>query len=302
MLRFWVRVGFRLLAATDDDGELLMLVETTASVVGCSGCGTRARSKGSRRTKVRDLPTGGRPVVLVWSKRVWRCREAACEVGSWSETSPHIRPRAVLTQRARREAARRVGEDGASVAAVGVVALDPWRGYLGPARELVPEATVTVDRFHMIRIAKEVVTEVRQRTQQEVTGHRGRKGDPLYDIRRLLLVGRERLHGSQERRVEAALAHEHADPYDGVACAWWAKEHLRDGYAAGGHPEAREALEAFHAWATEVDVPEVDRLSHTLRTWEEETPQLSPHRCYQRTHRSRQHDHRKNPPSRTRIP
>ena len=94
--------GFRLRAATEDDGELLMLVETTGSVMGCSGCGTRARSKGRRRTKVRDLPVGGRPVVLVWSKRVWRCPEGACEIGSWSETSPHIRPRAVLSEWARR--------------------------------------------------------------------------------------------------------------------------------------------------------------------------------------------------------
>ena len=108
-LRFWVRVGFRLRAATEDDGELLMLVETTASVVGCSGCGTRAQSKGRRRTKVRDLPVGGRPTVLVWSKRLWRYPEEACFAKSWSETSPHIRPRAVLSERARREAARRVG-------------------------------------------------------------------------------------------------------------------------------------------------------------------------------------------------
>ncbi|MCY4369578.1 MAG: hypothetical protein OXF41_09220 [bacterium] len=61
---------------------------------------------------------GGRPTVLVWCMGVWRCAEAACDVGSWSETSPHIRPRAVLSERARREAARRVGEDRVSVAAV----------------------------------------------------------------------------------------------------------------------------------------------------------------------------------------
>ena len=95
-----------------------MLVETTATVVGCSGCGTRARSRGRRRTKVRDLRVGGCPAVPVWSKRVWRCPEAACEIGSWSETSPVIRPRAVMRERVRREAARRVGEDGTSVAAV----------------------------------------------------------------------------------------------------------------------------------------------------------------------------------------
>ncbi|MCY4369408.1 MAG: transposase family protein [bacterium] len=116
-MRFWVRVGFRLRAATEDDGELLVLAETTASVVGCSGCGTRARWRGRRRTRVRDLPVGGRPTVLVWSKRLWRCPEAACSTKSWSETSPLIRPRAVLSERARREAARRVGEDGVSVAA-----------------------------------------------------------------------------------------------------------------------------------------------------------------------------------------
>ena len=376
--------GFRLVAATEDDGELLMLVETDASVVGCSGCGTRAVSKGRRRVKVRDLPVGGRPVVLVWSKRVWRCAEAACEVGSWSETSPLIRPRAVLSVRARREAARRVGEDGLSVAAVArwlgvgwstvmeavrefgeplaaeqlgslagvrsvgmdehrwrsrpdrwatgfcdletgrllevvpgrsgaaargvlasetaevraavaVVALDPWRGYLTPARELLPEATVTVDRFHMIRLANQVVTEVRQRTQQDVCGHRGRKGDPFYDIRRLVLVGEERLSASGRCRIDAALAHPDGDLYDQVACAWVAKEHLRAVYAAEDLGAARRWLEAFHTWATKVDVPEVDRLSRTLRTWEEGDPQLSPYRSYQRTHRSRQPDHRKKP-------
>ena len=76
---------------------------------------------------------------------------------------------------------------------VAVVALDPWRGYLTSARELLREATVTVDRFQMVRLANQVVTEVSQRTQQDVMGHRGRKGDPLYDIRWLLLVGEERL-------------------------------------------------------------------------------------------------------------
>ena len=42
-------------------------------------------------------------------------------------------------------------------------------------------------------------------------------------------------------------------------------------YAAPDLETARKRLEAFHAWAAEVDVSEVDRLSRTLRTWEEET-------------------------------
>lgn len=66
---------------------------------------------------------------------------------------------------------------------------------------MLPRALVTVDHFHLIRFANQVVTEVRQRTQQEVLGHRGRKGDPLYGIRHLLLPGRERLRERDRKRL-----------------------------------------------------------------------------------------------------
>ena len=58
---------------------------------------------------------------------------------------------------------------------------------------------------------------------------------------------------------------------DEVACAWVAKELLRQVYSAEDLEIAGRRLEAFHAWATDIEVPEVDRLSRTLRTWEEET-------------------------------
>ena len=112
-------VGFALLAAIDIDGELHQLVETTATVVGCGGRGTRALSKGRRHVRVRDLPTGGRPVVVVvWRKRIWRCPEADCEVGSWTEQTTAVAPRASMTERARGEACRQVGEQNRSVAGV----------------------------------------------------------------------------------------------------------------------------------------------------------------------------------------
>ena len=108
-----------LLAAVEIDGELHQLVETKASVVDCSLSGTRALSKGRRRTKIRDVFCGGRPVVVAWAKRLWRCGDADCDVKTRSETSPLIAPRASLTERARVEACRQVGRDNHAVAEVG---------------------------------------------------------------------------------------------------------------------------------------------------------------------------------------
>ncbi|CAN5314496.1 hypothetical protein BH24ACT7_BH24ACT7_25810 [soil metagenome] len=97
--------GFVVGAQEMVDGELWLFIETTADVVGCGSCGTRAVGHGRFRTAVRDLPVAGRPTVLVWAKRRWRCPERDCAVGTWSERSDQIAPRAALTQRARRRVA-----------------------------------------------------------------------------------------------------------------------------------------------------------------------------------------------------
>ncbi len=107
---------FVVLAAAEYGGELELLVETTESGTGCPRCGVVATLHDRKPRWVRDLPSGGRPVVLVWWKRVWRCEEPCWEQRTWSETSPAIRRRAVLTERARAEACRRVGQDAHPVA------------------------------------------------------------------------------------------------------------------------------------------------------------------------------------------
>ena len=110
--------GLEVVSAELVGGEWQLVVQTTAMVIGCAGCGVPATPHGRREVRVRDLPIGGPPVVLVWRKRLWRCREPACSVRTWTERTPAIRPRAVLTERARAEACRRVGKDAHAVAAV----------------------------------------------------------------------------------------------------------------------------------------------------------------------------------------
>jgi hypothetical protein len=50
-------------------GEVKQAIETTADLVGCPECGAVAQLHDRRPCWGRDLPSGGRPVMLVWVKR-----------------------------------------------------------------------------------------------------------------------------------------------------------------------------------------------------------------------------------------
>jgi transposase len=127
--------GFVVLAVSEYAGELEQAVQTSAAEGWCPGCGIRARLHNRRPSWVRDLPAGGRPVTLVWVKRVWRCVESRCPRRTWTETSTEIRPRAAWTERARREACRRVGELGQTVAAVAAEFGVGWATVMAAVRE-----------------------------------------------------------------------------------------------------------------------------------------------------------------------
>jgi transposase len=122
------------LAVSEQDGELEQAVETTADLVGCPVCGAVAQLHDRRLSWVRDLPTGGRPVTVVWVKRVWRCPHAWCPTRTWTETSSVIAAWS-LTERARAEICRRVGEGGTSVAAVAREFGIGWRTAMTAVRE-----------------------------------------------------------------------------------------------------------------------------------------------------------------------
>lgn len=128
-------VGFEVLAAGELVGEVELLVETTETVSGCPVCGVLAEAHGRRPVMVRDLPIAGRATVLMWSKRLWRCAESRCAQVTWSETSNQIRPRAVLTERARSWAMVRVGAHGETVASVARQLAVGWHTVMRAVRE-----------------------------------------------------------------------------------------------------------------------------------------------------------------------
>jgi transposase len=356
--------GFEVLSAGEVDGELEVLAQTTTDLMGCPRCGVVAEPKDRRPCWVRDLPIGGRPVVVCWWKRVWRCPHPLCETNTWTETHEAIAPRSSLTERARQWAFAQVGERDDTVAAtaralgvgwhtimrlvraigtpviadpdrtdppeepvraIGVdettflaaapthptefatgiadltpgrparllevtrgrsgaaldnwlagrgpewkqrittASLDPFRGYATALNSQLPEATRVLDPFHVTKLALSCVDEVRRRVQQHSTGHRGRTGDPLYGIRRVLRRRRDRLSVTARARLETGLITGDADGE--TTLAWTVAQDLMSLYQLRDPDLARRRAERLIADLRDCPIPELARLGRTLRAW-----------------------------------
>lgn len=359
--------GFEVLGVAEVGAELVVEVETTRAVTGCSTCGTRAVPKDRRWVTLRDTPAGSRPVLVRWRKRVWSCPDGDCPARTWTERTALAAPRRVLTARAEAWACDRVtaiegtpasiargfgvswptvwaavervgrqrvedpdrvgptvmvgfdetvmqpahrrrrrrfvtavvdvgtgqildvfeGRDAAQLRAwmatiplswlahVQVVAVDPHEGYRSAVVNPDPvtlrpsplsDVTIVVDPFHIVRLANQAVTRTRQRVQQATLEHRGWKGDPLYDIRKLLLVGAERVDAAGWARLHAAL--DAGDPHDEVAATYTGKELVRDVYLTNDVDEAAGRVDKAIAWCSAPDSgSELRTLAKTLRRW-----------------------------------
>ncbi len=77
-----------------------------------------ARVKDRPLVRVKDLPACGQRTQVWWRKRRLACTERACPVGSFTQTSTAIRPRARLSARLREGLARSIAGSNRSVAEV----------------------------------------------------------------------------------------------------------------------------------------------------------------------------------------
>ena len=90
------------------------------------------------------------------------------------------------------------GEDFRS--GIQIATLDPFQGQQERHRlACSQDATSILDAFHIVKLAGDALDEVRRRVQQDTTGHRGRKGDPLYQIRNLLRASHTQAHPTSTR-------------------------------------------------------------------------------------------------------
>ena len=145
----------------------------------------------------------------------------------------------------------------------------------GPYRtaydRVLPNALQVADPFHVIRLANQRLDEVRRRVQNETLGHRGRKEDPLYRIRRLLTAASEGISDRGRTRLRGLL--DAGDPHGEVRTAWHAKETVRGIYDIDSPAVAlRYTLQLADDLQDESCPPEIHKLGRTIARW---TPQIA---------------------------
>ena len=130
----------------------------------------------------------------------------------------------------------------------------------------MPNAVQIADPFHVVRLANLCLDRVRRRVQEETLGHRGRKGDDLYRIRKLLTLARERLDPRSEQKLTGLL--QAGDPRGEVRDAWHAKETVRGIYQTHHPGEGDQYTRLLAAELQDQSCsPELNQLGRTLHTW-----------------------------------
>jgi len=150
---------------------------------------------------------------------------------------------------------------------VKIAALDPFQGYKTAIDDQLEDAVAVLDAFHVVKLGTAAVDECRRRVQQETLGHRGRKGEPLYGIQKLLRAGAEKLTDKQWTRFENAIAAH--DAHLAVYLAWSCAQQLRLAYRHRNPTEGRKIAAKIVETFPTCPVPEIARLGRTLKRWRE---------------------------------
>ena len=146
--------------------------------------------------------------------------------------------------------------------------MDPFHGYKNAIDDQLDDARSVLDAFHVVKLATQVVDDVRRRVQQDIHGHRGRKNDPLYRVRNILRAGQENLTDRQRARLETAFAAD--ERHIEVEVAWSCAQQVRSAYHQDTHAAGKTIAEKIVATYATCPIPEVARLGKTLKTWRAE--------------------------------
>ena len=145
-----------------------------------------------------------------------------------------------------------------------VVAMDGFTGFKTATTEELPAATAVMDPFHVVRLAGDALDQCRRRVQQQLHGHRGRSGDPLYSSRRTLHTGIGLLTDKQWNRLNRLFnTDEHVD----IEVTWVAYQRLITAYRhrdrAAGRSQLAELIDSLRT-GVPTGLVELKKLGRTL--------------------------------------
>jgi len=150
--------------------------------------------------------------------------------------------------------------------AIEAVAMDGFAGFKTATTEELPEATAVMDPFHVVKLAADALDQCRRRVQQQLHGHRGRTGDPLYSCRRTLHTGIGLLTDRQWTRVSRLFDN---DDHIDVEVTWAVYQRMitayRDPDRAAGRRDLTELIATLRT-GVPTTLVELRRLGRTLNS------------------------------------
>ena len=148
---------------------------------------------------------------------------------------------------------------------VQIVALDMSSEFRAAVRKALPRARVSVDHWHVVRLANEMVTKVRRRRVWELHERRGRATDTPWRYRKLLTCAGDRLTVRQRTKLQEILAEDVE-----LAVAWGIKEHVRQVLTARDTSSFQRHWARLESAVRATRLPEPVALFRTLRAWRRE--------------------------------
>ena len=146
-----------------------------------------------------------------------------------------------------------------------IVAIDPSAAFRKALRDYLSRAAVSVDKFHLVKLGNDMVTTVRQRLTRTHRGRRGRKDDPAWAHRMLLLRGADTLTPRAWERLEHVFRTD--DPTDELSAAWGIKEQLRRLLTTDTLAQAWDERMRMGYFAQIANMPEATKLYDTVVAW-----------------------------------
>jgi transposase len=143
------------------------------------------------------------------------------------------------------------------LANIELVSLDMAAGFIKAVQQKLPHATIVFDRFHVVRLAQDAVTEVRRAQARQLDP---KDRGPIKNTRWALLKNPENLHASEKAKLEAVRASNTP-----LYRAYLLKETFLDIFTYRSAFHARRALMAWLAWAQRSRLPPFVRLARTVR-------------------------------------